>query len=272
MSRIGKVDVFEPGTESWTCYNERLDQYFVANEVANDKKVPALLSLVGPKTYGVLRDLTSPNLPKDKTYDELCLLLNKHFNPEPLVIAERFRFHKREQKQGESITDFNVSLRKLSLHCKFGQNLNDTLRDRLVCGLQNEQIQKRLLSEKDLTYDKALEIAMSMESAQRDVKELHGAVGVNKLSSKITKKAVDKTDKTGNNVKKYDRKKPSCYRCNRNNHAPNQCRFIKAKRNKCDLVGHIAAACKTKNPGHKGIHNIEEDKEDDEECLYSISG
>ena len=126
MSRIGKIDIYEQSSESWTCYQERLDQYFVANEVANDKKGPALLSLIGPKTYGVLRDLTSPNLPKEKTYKQLCELLSKHFNPEPLVIAERFRFHKRDQKQGESVTDFNVSLRKLSEHCKFGQSLNDT--------------------------------------------------------------------------------------------------------------------------------------------------
>ena len=38
-------------------------------------------------------------------------------------------------------------LKKLAAHCNFGANLNETLQDRLVCGLHNAQMQKRLLSE-----------------------------------------------------------------------------------------------------------------------------
>ncbi|XP_052791854.1 uncharacterized protein K02A2.6-like [Mya arenaria] len=47
---IGKIDVFE-GNESWTCYKKRLEQYFIANEVSNEKKVPALLSLCKGKGH-----------------------------------------------------------------------------------------------------------------------------------------------------------------------------------------------------------------------------
>lgn len=45
-------------------------------------------------------------------------------------------------------------------------------RDRIVCGVRNTQIQKRLLSEKDITYDKAVEISIAMEAAARDATEL----------------------------------------------------------------------------------------------------
>ena len=55
MANIGKIDVFDETQESWASYTERLEQYFIANEVADNKKVPALLSLIGPKTYGLLR-------------------------------------------------------------------------------------------------------------------------------------------------------------------------------------------------------------------------
>ena len=34
------------------------------------------------------------------------------------------------------------------------------LRDRLVCGVNHQGIQKRMLGEKELTYEKALEIAL----------------------------------------------------------------------------------------------------------------
>ena len=51
-SFIGKIDSFDEATEPWPCYKERLDQYYLANEVADDKKVPALLSLIGSQTTG----------------------------------------------------------------------------------------------------------------------------------------------------------------------------------------------------------------------------
>ena len=60
-----------------------------------------------------------------------------------------------------------AELRKLATHCNFGGNLNETLRDRLVCGLRNMQIQKRLFSEAKLKYSKAVEIAVVMETAIR---------------------------------------------------------------------------------------------------------
>ena len=46
------------------------------------------------------------------------------------------------------------------------------LRDRLVCGIANEAVQRRLLAEPKLTYEKAVELALSMETAARNVTEL----------------------------------------------------------------------------------------------------
>ena len=41
-----------------------------------------------------------------------------------------------------------------------------------MCGLHNKLIQKRLLSESDLTLAKATEIALAMEAAMKDTLEL----------------------------------------------------------------------------------------------------
>ena len=105
------------------------------------------------------------------------------------MIAERFRFHKRDQNEGESIPVYVAELRKLSEHCDFKANLSDALRDRLVCGIKNANIQKRLLSESDLKLEKAIEIATAMETAARDAVELrqpHRPDSVHKLSKKST--------------------------------------------------------------------------------------
>ena len=84
------------------------------------------------------------------------------------MITEHFHFHKRDQATQESIADFDAALRKLAVHCEFGNHLQETLRDRFVYGLRHEAIQRRLLLESTLTYAKAIEIARGMEAADKD--------------------------------------------------------------------------------------------------------
>jgi hypothetical protein len=91
---IGWIDPFEDTVETWTSYTERLEQYFEVNDIAEDKKVLALLTLLGGKIYTLLRNLTAPNKHKEKDYTTLVNLLRDHLTPKPIVIAERFRFHK----------------------------------------------------------------------------------------------------------------------------------------------------------------------------------
>lgn len=50
--------------------------------------------------------------------------------------------------------------------------------DRFVCGLKCEAVQKRLLTEKDLTFKKAIELAMLAETAARDVQQLSNSLKV----------------------------------------------------------------------------------------------
>ena len=87
------------------------------------------------------------------------------------MIAERYRFHRRDQAVRENITDYVAELRKLTTHCKFEETtdfLEESLRDRFVCGLRSEGTRKRLLTENKLTFSEALEIAQSLEAATKD--------------------------------------------------------------------------------------------------------
>ncbi|KAJ8417500.1 hypothetical protein AAFF_G00223430 [Aldrovandia affinis] len=172
MAAIGHMDSFDSTVEDWTTYVERVEQYCLANEVESERKVAVLLSVMGAKTYNLLRSLIAPAKPATKTFDQIVETLKRHLNPTPLVIAERFRFHKRNQSRAESVSEYMAELRRLAEHCQFGEGLSDALRDWLVCGLHNEGVQKRLLTEDNLTLTRALEIAISVETAAKDAGEL----------------------------------------------------------------------------------------------------
>ena len=60
-------------------YTERVAQFFVANQIANDRKVLVLLAIMEGKIYGLLRNLTMPDNPSTKSYDEIVKLLKDHF-------------------------------------------------------------------------------------------------------------------------------------------------------------------------------------------------
>ena len=44
--------------------------------------------------------------------------------------------------------------------------------DRLVCGVNNNGIQRRLLTEPELTYQKAVDIALAFESTAKHAQDL----------------------------------------------------------------------------------------------------
>jgi hypothetical protein len=78
--------------------------------------------------------------PKHTSMTNIVQALEKHFNPAPFEIADSFHFGTR----GESIGEYVVALKKLAIHCNFGEFLNRALRDRFVCGLNNVKIQNKL--------------------------------------------------------------------------------------------------------------------------------
>ena len=55
------------------------------------------------------------------------------------------------------MVDYIAELRRRSEHCNYGSKLDEHLRDRLICGVKNNRIQRRLLSEDKLTLKRAIE-------------------------------------------------------------------------------------------------------------------
>ena len=105
---LGNLYEFCPDSEEFSTYMERVEIYFAANDVPEDKKVP------GGDTYGLLRSLVAPDSPMANTLTQLTTILHEHFKPIPSLIAERFQFHKRIQSSDESISAYITELQRLA--------------------------------------------------------------------------------------------------------------------------------------------------------------
>ena len=101
--------------------------------------------------------------------------------------------------------------------------LEDLLRDRLVCGIGDIRLQRRLLAKPNLTFAKAVQIAQASETAEKDSKSMipQGTPN-NVLLTSVT-----------------------CYRCG-GTHLAASCPYKEATCHKCSKKGHIAKACTEK--------------------------
>ncbi len=266
---IGTIGEYDDSLENWESYTERFEQYVEANEVADERKVSCFLATIGPKTYSLLKNLCAPDKPKDKTYNALVTVLTGHLSPKPSEIAERFRFHKRDQRPNETVNEFVAELRRLAMNCDFGTTLGKSLRDRFVCGLRAEHIQKRLLTETNLTLDNAVKIAVAMETAGRDAMELQNKrmEPVNKISTASSKWSEKKQQSK-------QQGKVTCFRCG-GKHKADQCSYSSTKCRYCSKQGHIEKVCfkkKRDKTAAKGtVHYVEEEGDDTESTLYHFT-
>ena len=265
-STIGTMQEFQPGSEPITAYLERLKAFLDANEIADDKRASVLISTIGHKTYAVLRSLMAPATPQTKAFDVLEQALKKHYEPKPLIIAERYIFNQRNQFAGESVAEYVAELRRLASTCSFGEFLDDALRDRIVCGLRNESARRRLLAEADgnTTLARVTQMAQSHEQAEKNAKALKGPdAAIKKLSA---------TPRRGNSDTPSQRK--PCYRCGRTNHDSKDCRFVDSTCHYCKKKGHIAPACSKKKGNSrkntKHIAPVSDDSDAEEFHLHTI--
>jgi len=235
---IGQPGMFNPDRETWVQYSERMAYFFQANGVAEGRKKAMLLSLMGPTAYKLLRSLIAPSKPDDKSYAELVSAMEKHHDPIPSEIVQRYKFNSRVKKPEESVSMYLFQLRALAEHCNYGNKLDEMLRDRLVCGVEVAAIQKRLLAEPKLTLKRATEIAMAMETAEKNAETLkEGTVG-----ESLPKQPIHGVFQAG---KKGTSTKPAvCYRCGQKSHKATTCPYKETKCHKCGKVGHLQKVCR----------------------------
>ena len=226
----GTLPEYVGNTADWEVYTYRLQQYFMANDItAVEKQRAILLSACGSETIKLIHSLVPRETLEKMTFDEIAKLVKDHYHPKPSEIVSRCHFNSASRNPAETVASFLARLRKLTEYCNYGKSLDEMLRDRLVCGIDNERLQRTLLSEKTLTLAKAYELC---QAAERNAKALRA----NTQRSEPIHATTANTPKTT---------ETRCHRCD-GLHQPSTCRFKDVVCNFCNKKGHIAKACRTR--------------------------
>jgi len=87
--------------------------HFISLDIAStegtaEKRRAIILSSLGNEAYCILKDISFPDNPMERTYQQLTEDLKKHFKPKQIAVAERFRFKTAQQSPGQSILEYVV--------------------------------------------------------------------------------------------------------------------------------------------------------------------
>ena len=246
----------------WSSYVDRMGFYFETNDIDIPKRRAILLSVVGNETYTLLRSLAASRAPGELTFEELCTLLAAHFEPKPNAILQRYNFYSAYRTQRQPIKDFVADLKNLARNCEFGKTkpgvqlteqliLEENLRDRLVCGVADTVVQRRLLSETDLDFAKAFQIALAMESATANAAQLCSTGQERSPEGAEVNKIISHGQAARRSEPEPQYNAQTCFRCGDPSHSPNECRFRYAECRYCKKTGHIQSNCFTKKTADK---------------------
>ena len=64
-----------------------MEQYFIVNDIKEEKRPAFLFSVRGPSLYQLIKDLVAPDKPSEQSFE----------NPRQSTIVQRFHFHSRAQ-------------------------------------------------------------------------------------------------------------------------------------------------------------------------------
>lgn len=146
------------------------------------------------------------------------------------------------------------------------------IRDRLACGINDSSIQKKLLTERELTLQQALTIAEGSEAADRDLKEMKSL----RADQFRVKEPVHQVKGKGNPTPQV-----TCHRCGIPGHVATTCRHKETKCYTCRRKGHLTRVCHSspsqapskKSKGKNSFRQAKVEQEDsssEDECTDAI--
>ena len=239
--------------EEWRQWIARFECYRIASALDKKDESVQANTLVYAMGGNSLDILTSFKLADDELkYEIVKKKFEKHFEGRTNTIFERARFNRRVQGETESVIDFIEDLYKFSETCNFGELKDQLIRDRIVVGIKDSTLARKLMQDEGLTLEKAANAAKAAEMVQNHQKILKGEVEEAKIGA-VEQRKKTRTDNMAPNEKKPQDQKShkECYNCGKSPlHKREDCPAKQAKCHKCQKIGHFARVCKSKSVNH----------------------
>ncbi|XP_029709653.1 uncharacterized protein LOC109408284 [Aedes albopictus] len=273
MALIGTIDPYVPGT-SFSNYVELIEYFFSSNNIVEERKKDVFMSCAGLAVFEELKLLYPATDLKTLSYAEITKKLKERLDKIDSEIMLRYKFRCRRQSPTESGENYVLAVKHLAESCDFGAFRDSAIRDQLVFGVYNRELQKRLLNEEELSLKSAERIIKGFEMANNNSQyfaETGAAVGVNSVRNRLGNRQsrVERRDRSRSRSRdrNYGRNEDgrSSYRRmegrSRSGHRNvSRGRYANFVCNFCRKRGHIQKNCyRFKNSQGESVNSVKED-------------
>ena len=163
----GSIGTLGQRFEDWL---ELFDLYLVANKTAEEKKKAIFLLKIGEELLTVYRSKRKAD--KSDTYEEIRRMLEAHVKPNTVVFTEVMVFRRASRHEGETANEFAIRLRQLAKNCQF-KELEAEILQQFVANIGRHDVERKCVTAENLTLEKAIEIATTLENLEANLKGLH---------------------------------------------------------------------------------------------------
>lgn len=157
---------------NWRLWRKCFDMYLITSGGDKKEEVVKIALLVHTMGEEVVRLYDTFELTAEQraSYETVMNKFESYFVPKERTSVETYKFNQRVQGTTETFDSFVTDLKRMSARCDFG-----TLKDRLICdrivqGVRDSQVKKRMLTEDMLTLDKAIMIGQSLEQMKEGLR------------------------------------------------------------------------------------------------------
>lgn len=281
---LEKMDLSNPiGVAKW---HERFAYYVTTNDkIDRSNETAYYLTMIGQEAYELLGDLSFPDDLGSKSVNEMKALLLGYLRPAHFQATERARFNSLVRRGDESLRNFLLRLQKQAAKCNYGVNLREQLLDRIIAGVNDPELQKRLLRHSSLTYEKAKDILESWDDVNTALVGQVSQVNFQGASSTHQSGSKRRTQDSRQSLRPPPRPRPQMYTQSNHesrnksfhhssqssgrhrsfppptsnrpfsgnpcdscggSHLRKHCKFLNAQCHSCSKIGHLAKVCRSK--------------------------
>lgn len=152
-----------------------------ATTVTDKRRVAILINLLGDDAMEIFSTFTYAEGKKAEVLNDVLEKFEEFCLPIVNVTMERFNFFQIEQKESENFESFVTNLRTAANTCQFEQQKESLIRDRIICGIRDSSLQRRLLRESDITLEKVINMGRVHEVSERQMKQMQESIEVNAI-------------------------------------------------------------------------------------------
>lgn len=272
--------------KTWKNWRQTWEAYQVItglSERPQKYRVATFITCIGPEAMEIHNGLPFQSEEEKQNIEKVIELWNSYCIGKTNTIYERYKFNNRFQEATETVDTYSAAIRTLADTCEFGALKEELIRDRIVCGISDKPLQRKLLQESSLTLEKCLNICRAAEAANSQLKQIshQSPDGVHQLRQRR------KPPQPKNNQKQQ----LECMYCGRKHErGKDNCPAYRKTCNNCSMKNHFSSVCQQQksqfkspgNPQHSNtkVHEVHEDQDessDDEiwtltEEICSVTG